>query len=205
MAPLTKRKKQANLTKKAIFETAISLFNEKGFDNVTVEEIARKAGTAKGSFYTYFPTKSHIIIEEFRTIDQYYEHYKRYLGKWPNAAEKLRNFTKAQLRYVRDQVGNATLKILYSSNILEVSAEKILIDPARFLHVLIRDIIAEGQAAKEIRTDKTADDLSTLFNRGMRSVFLDWAISSDAWDLVKEGCDFCDTMLLPALRYDSGS
>ena len=32
------------------------LFREKGFSNVTVDEIVREAGIAKGTFYIYFPT-----------------------------------------------------------------------------------------------------------------------------------------------------
>ena len=63
---LTKRKKQAQQTRRVLFENAIALFREKGLDAVTVEEITQRAGTAKGSFYTYFRTKSDIIIEEFK-------------------------------------------------------------------------------------------------------------------------------------------
>lgn len=198
----TQRQLKAKDTKRAIFESAIALFKKKGFDQVTVEEISREAGTAKGSFYTYFRTKSDIIIEEFRTIDGYYERYQKTLRKYSSATDKIKAFTKAQLRYVRDQVGNETLKILYSNNLMDASADKILIDPSRYLHALVRDIIVEGQEKGEFRSDKTADELSTLFNRGMRSVFLDWAISSNAWDLVKEGCVFCETILLPALCFN---
>ena len=202
---LTKRQSQAQDTKRAIFESAIKLFREKGFDKVTVEEITRNAGTAKGSFYTYFRTKSDIIIEEFRTIDGYYKRYQKNLRKLSSATEKIHAFTKAQLRYVRDQVGNATLKILYANNLIEPAADKVLIDPSRYLHTLVRDIIAEGQESGEFRSDKTADKLAYLFNRGMRSVFLDWAISSNDWDLVKEGYAFFEIILLPALRFDSDS
>ncbi|MEH7383447.1 TetR/AcrR family transcriptional regulator, partial [Bacillus sp. JJ1533] len=51
---LTKRQLKALETKKAIFESAIKLFKENGFDNVLVEDITTEAGTSKGSFYTYF-------------------------------------------------------------------------------------------------------------------------------------------------------
>ena len=32
-----------------------------------------------------------------------------------------------------------------------------------------------------------------------RSIFLDWAISNDAYDLVKDGIEFCEAVALPAI------
>lgn len=52
-------KKENN--KRAILESAISLFNENGYDNTSIEQIARKAGVGKGTVYSYFTTKKSII------------------------------------------------------------------------------------------------------------------------------------------------
>lgn len=54
-------RKKAN-TKEKIFEVAVSLFQEKGYQNTTVDEIVDKADVAKGTFFNYFPTKSAILI-----------------------------------------------------------------------------------------------------------------------------------------------
>jgi AcrR family transcriptional regulator len=50
-------------TKNQLLETAMALFNERGYDLVTIEEITQKPGVAKGTFYTYFATKSDIIVD----------------------------------------------------------------------------------------------------------------------------------------------
>ena len=202
---LTKRQKQAQETRRILFENAIALFREKGLDAVTVEEITQRAGTAKGSFYTYFRTKSDIIIEEFRNIDEYYRRYHRNLKRYPDARTRMIAFTRAQLRQVRDDVGIAMLKILYSTNIVDPHADRILINPERYLHSLVREIVAGGQASGEFRTDLDADELALLFNRSMRSVFLDWAISNDEWDLVSTGMRYCETMLIPALTWGTAT
>lgn len=194
-----KRQLQAASTKAALFESAITLFKEKGFKSVTIEEIAQRAGTAKGSFYTHFRTKSDIIIEEFRAIDDYYRRLEKSLGKYPNAVEKLHAFAKAQMKYVRDQVGLEMLKILYSSNLIEPTTDKILIDTTRYLHELVKGIIEEGQREGLFRTDVSAERLSLLYNRANRAVFLDWAISNDAFDLVKDGVEFCTVVVCPSL------
>ena len=40
-----------NKTKRKIFNTAVKLFAEKGYDNASTEEITAMAGVAKGSLY----------------------------------------------------------------------------------------------------------------------------------------------------------
>ena len=50
-----------NRTKRKIFNTAIKLFAEKGYDNASTEEITSVAGVAKGSLYYHFPKKENIF------------------------------------------------------------------------------------------------------------------------------------------------
>lgn len=47
--------------KRAILESAISLFNENGYDNTSIAQIARKAGIGKGTVYSHFNNKKSII------------------------------------------------------------------------------------------------------------------------------------------------
>ncbi len=48
--------------KKKIFLTSIELFKEYGYDNVTVDKIVSTCGIAKGTFFTYFPKKEHVLL-----------------------------------------------------------------------------------------------------------------------------------------------
>jgi len=49
--------------KERLVESAMELFCEKGYHKTNTNEIAKKAGTAVGSFYQYFPDKKTIFIE----------------------------------------------------------------------------------------------------------------------------------------------
>ncbi|MFP4484456.1 MAG: TetR/AcrR family transcriptional regulator [Spirochaetaceae bacterium] len=196
---MTNRKTRAMRTKVLLFESALALFKEKGFDAVTIDDIAQRAGTAKGTFYTYFSTKSEIIIEEFQAIDEHYRRYARNLRRYDTARAQLIAFTRTQLRYVRDRIGLEMLKLLYSNQIAHPKTEKVLVDTKRYLHTLVRDIVEFGRRRGEFRTDLSSDRLAQLFNRSMRSVFLDWAISDSAFDLVREGVAYCEEVMLPAL------
>lgn len=57
---LRERKKQQ--TRKAIFETAARLFAERGFDEVTVSDVARVAELSDMTVFNYFPTKEDLFF-----------------------------------------------------------------------------------------------------------------------------------------------
>lgn len=56
-----------NKTKRKIFETAMRLFAEKGYDATSIEEITATVGVAKGTLYYHFSSKEEIykfLIDE---------------------------------------------------------------------------------------------------------------------------------------------
>jgi AcrR family transcriptional regulator len=55
-------RKQA-LVRDTIWEAAIDLFVEKGFDETTVEDITAAAGTSRRSFFRYFESKSDLMAQ----------------------------------------------------------------------------------------------------------------------------------------------
>lgn len=55
-------------TRRLIFETALVLFREKGFDATTMQQIAERADVAKGAAYYYFPSKEAIIQAYYEDI-----------------------------------------------------------------------------------------------------------------------------------------
>ena len=191
----------AQRTKNAVMESALALFKERGFDSVTIEEITQRAGVAKGSFYTYFPTKSDIIVEEFRKIDAFYLQWAdANLRRYKTAKEKLTAFTRAQMKYVRDVVGNHSLRILYANQVIQPGTGKIITAEDRHWVRIVARIIAEGQAAGEFRADLDASRLAVLFNRSARAVLLDWCIRNAEFDLVKEGVFFMKDWIMRALE-----
>lgn len=60
---MNKRKIAAQTTKAKLLSTAKELIKEKGFSAINVEDITKKAGVAKGTFYTYFKRKEDIVLE----------------------------------------------------------------------------------------------------------------------------------------------
>jgi len=49
-------------TRRRILDAALDLFQERGFAETTMRDIARKAGVATGAAYYYFPSKESIVM-----------------------------------------------------------------------------------------------------------------------------------------------
>ena len=60
---MNSRQLSAMKTREKLVKTAHKLLMTKGFYAVNVEEITKKAGVAKGTFYTYFKRKEDIVLE----------------------------------------------------------------------------------------------------------------------------------------------
>src|SRR5690606_18074205 len=56
-------KRDANRKQRAeaLSNAGLSLFLERGIEDVTIDEIAERAGTAKGNFYRYFDGKPELV------------------------------------------------------------------------------------------------------------------------------------------------
>lgn len=55
-------------TRQLIAETAARLFAERGYERVTVSEIARAAEVAEQTLYNYFPTKEHLVTDREQQV-----------------------------------------------------------------------------------------------------------------------------------------
>ncbi len=58
------RERKRRRTRAAIAQTAMQLFCERGFDRVSVAEIAATAEVAEKTVYNYFPTKADLFFDE---------------------------------------------------------------------------------------------------------------------------------------------
>lgn len=69
-----RRERRAAETRLRLFRCALELFAQRGFSNVTVEDITEAADVGKGTFFNYFESKDHVLgvmaeIQGARIVD----------------------------------------------------------------------------------------------------------------------------------------
>lgn len=61
---------RAQDTRRRIYEAALELFREQGFEQTTMRDIAAKADVALGAAYYYFTSKEAIVLDFYQEIQQ---------------------------------------------------------------------------------------------------------------------------------------
>lgn len=61
---------RAEDTRRRIYEAALELFREKGFEQTTMRDIAAKAGVALGGAYYYFSSKEAIVLAFYQEMQE---------------------------------------------------------------------------------------------------------------------------------------
>ncbi|MEE1810253.1 TetR/AcrR family transcriptional regulator [Streptomyces sp. BE133] len=64
-APMSLRERKKQLTYQAVSDAAIAMFLERGFDKVSVAEVAAAADISKPTLFRYFPTKEDLALHRF--------------------------------------------------------------------------------------------------------------------------------------------
>ena len=62
----TRRAQQKQATRARLFDVAMRLFDQQGYDAVNIDDIVRASKVARGTFYFHFPAKEDILYEAVR-------------------------------------------------------------------------------------------------------------------------------------------
>ena len=61
-------------TKEKIFDVSLDLFSRKGYDSVSLREIAEEVGIKKSSIYSHYPSKEAILMDIFEYLTNLFEY-----------------------------------------------------------------------------------------------------------------------------------
>lgn len=184
--------KKGESTKAKIFETAIKLFREKGYDNVSVEEIVAFAKIAKGTFYIYFPSKAHVVAELFEEYDYRYASAAKEIYSIKSSKEQLAAVVREALLITVDVIGCDLTKVAYQSQLRLATRST---DEDRQLYKILSAIILKGQERMEFNSDKSAGFYAMLIVRNLRGTIYEWCMTSEGFDLLESGYDYMKCIL----------
>ncbi|WP_082174693.1 TetR/AcrR family transcriptional regulator [Flexilinea flocculi] len=140
-----------------IIDSAITLFDQFGIDEVTMDQIAEKADVAKGTLYNYFSSKDTVIAAYIQR--SFYNHDRERIEEiqnLPNTQERLTFLLMTLLQGIRRQKALFEKYMLYRMR-LTLSFSPISNEMESGLSSLIEEIIRLGRDEGDIRTDLPAD------------------------------------------------
>ncbi len=163
---LRERKKAA--TRRQLMDVALRLFDERGFENTTVEEIAAAAEVAPRTFFRYFATKVDVL---FGDHDELVELLRETLAARPSSEPVVDAVRRATLEGISQVIANPPLFLTRSRLAASIPAAHAR---SRYLDADYEDVIAEALAG--VRGTDPASDLQArlvneafdLLNRGFR-------------------------------------
>ena len=93
---------KAERTRRKVFETAMQLFRERGFDETTMRDISREAELALGTAYYHFPSKE-AIIGAYYEATQYRHHayVVEHLPGLKTLSERLKLIFRSKIEQLR--------------------------------------------------------------------------------------------------------
>lgn len=186
---MNSRKKQANETRTRIYETAVELMQEHGFEKITVEEICKEAGVAVGSFYYHFQSKNDILTEVFHRADEFFVAHKAEIIEEKDAPAQIAGFFHQYAAYTASTDIEFT-KHLYNTN------NKYFLTTDREMYQLLRSLIENGQKQKTITDAMTADEIVVYMFIAARGLVFDWCLHDGEYNL-EEAAEKYFTRLIP--------
>lgn len=149
-AQLSRRERKKDSRRAKIRDAALELFERKGFEATTVDEIAALADVGKGTFFNYFPTKQSVLAD----------YYRRLSDEFLNIAENTKK-GGAQKRFAQ-LFRAAEIALRREGRLLDVLFREVFILPVlskmdnqiedRVLEIYA-GYLEDGKAAGEIRKD----------------------------------------------------
>ena len=171
LSDLTRRERKKEETRRRIFETAIALFRDKGFEQTTVDEITEKADVGRGTFFNYFPRKESVLAylsEERVALAE--ENAAVLLEDRAGAQDKLLDiYSFAATAYLKDRELSR-----YVFNEWMQRAFKPTQEAGQRWHKLVVAVIEQGQAAGDLRADVQPVVMESLLSSVYISTLYYW-------------------------------
>ena len=170
-----------------ILNAAWKLFEEKGYEETTVDEIIEATNTSKGTFYHYFKSKEDLLSLFSYIFDERYEELSKKLDVDMNSFGKLMVLCDECFSTIENDYSLELVARMYSSHLFSKNS-KHLLDKNRIYYKLLRNVIAEGQQRGHIRDDLSPAEIIKAYTIAERGLIYDWCVCNGEYSLRDYGC-----------------
>jgi AcrR family transcriptional regulator len=192
---VSKKVLQGIETKKRLIQCASTLFRERGYHNVTVDEIIEITNSSKGSFYTHFNNKEELLYSLIGLLDEVYLDFFKLDLKYQSSIDRISLFINYSFKTIAEKIGLDFITVIYSSQIKDSTSPRFPMTAERQFYQILKTFIEEGKEKNEIKKELSAEYIIKILTTCCRGVIYDWSLSKGTFDLVKYGSEIISMML----------
>jgi len=173
-----RRERRRVETREKIFRAAMQLFAERGFFQITTEDITEAADVGQGTFFNYFPTKQHVltVLTEKQIEKVMQARHEADAGTIPMYEVLNRLMHRIAQEPGKSQALTRSLMAAFLSN---DEVRKFVRETMARGRESLGEMIRQGQERGEIRPDSKPADLAMTFQRNVIGTLLLWAMQND--------------------------
>ncbi|KAF5091586.1 Bacterial regulatory protein, tetR family [anaerobic digester metagenome] len=158
MATTDRRQREREQRRVEIIDVAEKLFYEKGFDNVSMDEIAEAVEISKGSLYLLFKNKDSLYFEIVSRVHrEYHRQLMEKIDATATGGDQIRTMIKFLVEFTKNHRDYNTMSCTYGPVIysrLDEAYDQILAQNAvefnRWQHNAIRKGMDDGSIRKDL-------------------------------------------------------
>ncbi len=191
-----KRKLQAIETKQRIYDVTMELIDEKGVENVQIEEISRKANISMGLFYKYY-SNIYDVMSETRSqeCDAYYRDVRNNNLSNFRGEEKLIKFIEYVFEFHKNHLCKVELKHSYATILTHDVHRQSITNEDRTLYIILAECLEEMKEDGVLTTEASLDSIVLSLSLLIRGSIFEYILNDDSFDFMNISLDVVKTYL----------
>lgn len=176
-----------------LFDKAMELFRQYGYDNVTVQQICEAANVTRNAFYYYFNSKEELLSSYFENIPNFTESLFADILALPNDWEKLWYLFEAHLKLIESEglsICRAYLKI-------NIDGNGDLLTKYYVSETVTIPLIRSCQSKNLILNKTEPSQLNYMAIRLVAGILLTWCCKNGEFDLIADSKEAFSGLMVP--------
>ncbi|WP_019818774.1 TetR/AcrR family transcriptional regulator [Saccharomonospora saliphila] len=155
----------------SLLTVAVRLFNERGYEGTSMEDLSRELGITKSAIYHHVPSKSELLrLAVNRGLDGLFAEVDRLDAVEGRAVDKLEHLVRASVGVLIEQLPFVTLLLRVRGN---TEVERDALARRREFDQIVTDLVSKAAADGDLRPDvDPATSARLLF--GMVNSLVEW-------------------------------
>lgn len=145
------RRGRPGYDKESLLQVAVKVFNERGYDGTSMDDLSKKLGITKSAIYYHVASKDELLqLAVDRALDGLFAAAEEAMDKEGRAVERLEHLIRSSVAVLVDRLPFVTLLLRVRGN---TAVERRALARRREFDHLVSELVAQAAAEGDIRPD----------------------------------------------------